>query len=127
GDVDAIDAALAAAGDRRAFVVTDAVFSVDGDAAPLADVHEVVRRHGALLVVDEAHALGVVGPRGVGSVAALGLGAEPGIVRTATLSKALGSQGGAVLGDRVVIDHLIDAARTFIFDTALAPAAAGAA
>jgi 8-amino-7-oxononanoate synthase len=126
-DVDAVDTALAAAGDRRVLVVTDAVFSVDGDVAPVAELHAAVRRHGALLLIDEAHALGVVGRHGAGVTDALGLGGESDVLRTITLSKALGSQGGAVLAHTTVIDHLIDAARTFIFDTALAPAAAGAA
>ena len=111
----------------RAIVVTDAVFSVDGDLAPLADLHRACREHDALLVVDEAHALGVVGDGGRGAVAAVGLAAEPDVVRTITLSKALGSQGGAVLASRAVIEHLVNTARTFIFDTGLATACVGAA
>jgi 8-amino-7-oxononanoate synthase len=126
GDVDAVDAALAA-WSGRAVVVTDAVFSVDGTLAPLVALHEVVRRHGALLVVDEAHGLGVLGPAGAGACSLLGLDGEPDVVRTATLSKALGSQGGAVLGPAPLRDHLIDTARAFVFDTGLAPAAVGAA
>ncbi len=108
-------------------VVTDAVFSVDGDLAPLAALHAVTRRHGALLVVDEAHGLGVVGPEGRGAAAAAGIAGEPDVVLTLTLSKSLGSQGGAVLGDSVVVEHLVNTARAFIFDTGLAPAAAGGA
>jgi 8-amino-7-oxononanoate synthase len=107
--------------------VTDSVFSADGDLAPLVALADVTRAAGAALVVDEAHALGAVGPRGVGAVAAAGLAGAPGIVSTVTLSKALGSQGGAVLGPAAVIAHLIDSARTFIFDTGLAPASAGSA
>jgi 8-amino-7-oxononanoate synthase len=127
-DVAAVDAALARRTTERAVVVTDAVFSVDGDAAPIVELHATARRHGALLLVDEAHALGVVGLRGEGAVAAGGLGCEPDVVRTVTLSKSLGSQGGAVLGDPVVVEHLVNTARSFIFDTGLAPAAvAGAA
>src|SRR5439155_25502071 len=105
----------------------DAVFSVNGDAAPVDELHRTARRHGALLVVDEAHALGVVGERGEGLVAAAGLGSEPDVVRTATLSKALGSQGGVVLGSRDVVAFVVNAARTFVFDTALSPACAGGA
>ena len=113
---------------ERAVVVTDAVFSVDGDLAPLADLHAVTRAHGALLVVDEAHGLGVVGPSGRGAAAAAGIAGEPDVVLTVTLSKSLGSQGGAVLGDPVVIEHLVNTARAFIFDTGLAPSSvAGAA
>ena len=112
---------------RRAMVVTDGVFSVDGELAPLAELHAVVRRAGALLLVDEAHALGVLGPGGAGAVAAAGLAGQPDIVLTATLSKSLGSQGGVVLGPALVRQHLIDTARPFVFDTGLAPSACGAA
>jgi 8-amino-7-oxononanoate synthase len=110
-----------------ALVVTDAVFSVDGDLAPLADLHAVTKRYGALLVVDEAHSLGVVGDSGRGAVFAAGLAGSTDVVQTLTLSKSLGSQGGAVLGAPAVVEHLVNAARPFIYDTALAPAAAGAA
>jgi 8-amino-7-oxononanoate synthase len=110
-----------------ALVVTDSVFSADGDLAPLVALADVTRAAGAALIVDEAHALGAVGQRGEGAVAAAGLAGTPGIVTTVTLSKALGSQGGAVVGPAPVIAHLIDAARTFIFDTGLAPASAGSA
>jgi len=126
-DLDKIDAALSIVDTPHALVVTDAVFSVGGDLAPLAALHEITARHNALLVVDEAHAFGVVGARGEGAVAAAGLAGEGDIIRTVTLSKSLGAQGGAVLGARPVIDTLINTARTFIFDTALAPASAGAA
>jgi 8-amino-7-oxononanoate synthase len=87
----------------------------------------VARAGGALLLVDEAHALGVVGADGRGAVPAAGLAGAADVVRTVTLSKSLGAQGGAVLGHRDVIAHLVDTARAFIFDTGLAPAAAGAA
>jgi 8-amino-7-oxononanoate synthase len=126
-DVAAVDRALSARTSGAAVVVTDAVFSVDGDLAPLADLHVVTRAHGALLVVDEAHSVGVVGDEGRGAVHQAGLAGEPDVVVTATLSKALGSQGGAVLADPVVVEHLVNTARPFIFDTALAPAAVGAA
>ena len=119
--------ALAAAQTPDRIIVTDAVFSADGDLAPLAELHAVARAHGALLVVDEAHALGVVGIHGRGAVEAAGLADEPDVVRTVVLSKALGAQGGAVLGAREVIDLLVNTARPFIFDTGLAPASAGAA
>ena len=126
-DLDKIDAALATADRPHRLVVTDAVFSVDGDLAPLTDLHAVTRAHDALLVVDEAHALGVVGPQGRGAAEAAGLAGEPDVVRTVTLSKSLGAQGGAVLGDRAVTELLISTARPFIFDTALAPTSAAAA
>jgi 8-amino-7-oxononanoate synthase len=126
-DLDKVDAALAAADLPDRLVVTDAIFSVDGDLAPLAAMHALARRHGALLVVDEAHSLGVVGPAGQGAVEAAGLAGEPDVVRTVTLSKSLGAQGGAVLAAAEVIDLLVNTARPFIFDTGLAPPSAGAA
>ncbi|MGC0364421.1 8-amino-7-oxononanoate synthase [Rhodococcus sp. 27YEA15] len=112
---------------QRALVVTDSVFSADGDLAPLRAMHRVCREHGAILLVDEAHGIGVRGDGGRGLVHELGLAGEPDVVITATLSKSLASQGGVVLGLDKVRAHLVDAARTFIFDTGLAPAAVGAA
>jgi 8-amino-7-oxononanoate synthase len=126
-DVDAVDAALAARDEDRAVVITDSVFSADGALAPLLSLHEVCRRHGALLIVDEAHGLGVRGEGGRGLLHEVGLAGAPDLVMTTTLSKALGGQGGAVLGPPAVREHLIDAARPMIFDTGLAPAALGAA
>ncbi|MGW3204891.1 8-amino-7-oxononanoate synthase [Streptomyces sp. NPDC001135] len=110
-----------------AIVVSDTVFSVDGDRAPLAELAEACREYGAGLVVDDAHGLGVLGDGGRGAPYQAGLSGAPDVVVTATLSKSLGSQGGVVFGPARVIDHLVNAARTFIFDTGLAPAAAGAA
>ncbi|GGR11381.1 8-amino-7-oxononanoate synthase [Streptomyces netropsis] len=111
----------------RALAVTDSVFSVDGDAAPLAALAEACREHGAALLVDDAHGLGVLGEGGRGAVHAAGLAGDADVVATVTLSKSLGSQGGAVLGPARVIRHLVSHARTFIFDTGLAPAAVGGA
>ena len=126
-DVGAVEAALRNRTEERAVVVTDSVFSADGALAPLRALHDVCRRHGALLLVDEAHGLGVRGDGGRGLLHEVGLAGAPDVVVTTTLSKALGSQGGAVLGPDTVRAHLIDAARPFIFDTGLAPAAVGAA
>lgn len=126
-DVAAVERALTRRTPARAVVVTDAVFSVDGDLAPLAGLHAAARAHGALLLVDEAHSLGVVGDGGRGACHAAGIAGEPDVVMTLTLSKSLGSQGGAVLGDPAVVEHLVNTARSFIFDTALAPAAVAAA
>ncbi|HCK79814.1 MAG TPA: 8-amino-7-oxononanoate synthase [Actinobacteria bacterium] len=108
-------------------LVTDAIFSAAGDAAPVAELADLARTSHAVLVVDEAHALGVVGHRGQGAAAAAGLLPADDIVMTATLSKALAAQGGVVMGSQAVIDHLIDAARPVIFDTALAPPSVAAA
>lgn len=124
-DVDAVRAALATSGPgERTLVLVESVYSVLGDQGSLVDLAAACEDAEALLVVDEAHGLGVHGP---GVVARLGLAGLPHVLVTATLSKALGSQGGAVLGPAAVVEHLVNRARAFIFDTALAPAAAGAA
>ncbi|WP_170313007.1 8-amino-7-oxononanoate synthase [Prescottella subtropica] len=126
-DVDFLARTLAARAEERALVLTDSVFSADGDLAPLRDMHRVCRAHGAVLLVDEAHGIGVRGRGGRGLVHEVDLAGEPDVVVTATLSKSLAAQGGAVIASERVRAHLIDAARTFIFDTGLAPAAVGAA
>lgn len=125
-DVAAVEAGLAAArhDGERALVLVESVYSVLGDAAPLAELAALCERYDALLVVDEAHGLGVHGP---GLVAALGLAGLPHVVVSATLSKALGSQGGAILGPAALREHLVNRARPFIFDTGLAPAPAAGA
>ncbi|MFI5888590.1 8-amino-7-oxononanoate synthase [Actinoplanes sp. NPDC051513] len=110
---------------QPAMVVTESVFSVDGDLAPLRALHEVTSARGALLLVDDAHALGVLGPSGAGGVVAAGLAGKPDVIVTATLSKSLGGAGGVVAGPQQFIDHLIDTGRTFIYDTALPPAVVG--
>ncbi|USQ86953.1 8-amino-7-oxononanoate synthase [Streptomyces phaeoluteigriseus] len=126
-DPEAVRKALDTWDGGAAVAVSDTVFSVDGDAAPLAALARACREYGAGLVVDDAHGLGVLGDGGRGAPHAAGLAGAEDVVVTVTLSKSLGSQGGAVLGPARVIDHLVNAARTFIFDTGLAPAAAGAA
>lgn len=127
GDPAAAAHALRTRRTERALMVTDSVFSVDGDLAPLPALHQACRETKAALVVDDAHGLGVLGEGGRGAVADAGLVGEPDVVTTVTLSKALGAQGGAVLGPRRVIKHLVDSARSFIFDTGLAPASTAAA
>jgi 8-amino-7-oxononanoate synthase len=123
----AVATALDSARGRRALVLVESVYSVLGDAAPLLELAEVCRSRDALLVVDEAHGLGVAGTGGHGLVREAGLAGHSHVVVTATLSKSLGSQGGAVLGSPALVEHLVNTARPFIFDTALAPSATGAA
>jgi 8-amino-7-oxononanoate synthase len=125
-DVTAVAAALAGRREEAALIITDAVFSVSGGLAPLAALHALAREHGALLLADEAHSLGVLGEGGRGAVHDAGIAAEPDVVRTITLSKSLAGQGGAVLAAPEVTQTLIDTGRGFIFDTGLAPPAAGA-
>ncbi len=124
-DLGALADGLRRAGDRRAVIVTDAVFSMDGDLAPLQGIVELARRHGARVVVDEAHATGVVGPGGRGLVADLGLEHEIDVV-IGTLGKALGSYGAFACCDARTADYLVNRARTLIYSTALPPPALGA-
>ncbi|MCP3103574.1 8-amino-7-oxononanoate synthase [Myxococcus sp. K15C18031901] len=111
---------------RRKLVVTDTVFSMDGDVAPLGAIVDVCRAHGAALMVDEAHATGVLGPRGAGLCEELGLEARVD-VRMGTLSKALGGLGAYVATSRAVADLLVSRARPFVFSTALPAAVCAAA
>ncbi|MGD9896850.1 MAG: aminotransferase class I/II-fold pyridoxal phosphate-dependent enzyme [Candidatus Methylacidiphilaceae bacterium] len=111
---------------RRALVVTESVFSMDGDLAPLRDLVTLKQRYGAWCLVDEAHAEGVFGRTGAGLVEALGLQGQI-EVEMGTLSKALGSGGGFIAGDRELVDLLLNRARSFVYSTALSPPAAGAA
>lgn len=109
---------------RRRFVVTDTVFSMDGDVAPLVQLRALADRYEAVLIVDEAHATGVLGPGGRGACAALGVRPD---VHMGTLSKALGAYGAYVAGSQHLIDYLVNAARSFVFTTALPPAVCAAA
>lgn len=105
---------------RRRWIVTDGVFSMDGDVAPLPEIVGLAERYGAALYLDEAHATGVLGPRGRGCAAHFRL-AERITLRMGTLGKALGSFGAFVAGDREIIDVLINRARPFIYSTSLPP------
>ncbi|MFL6160283.1 MAG: 8-amino-7-oxononanoate synthase [Marmoricola sp.] len=126
-DVGAVGQALADRTEPRALVLVETLYSVLGDAAPVAELAAVCERHDAVLVADEAHALGVCGDGGRGLLHEAGLAGADHVVATLTLSKSLGSQGGAVLAAPAVREHLINTARPFIYDTGLAPAATGAA
>ena len=111
---------------RRILIVTESVFSMDGDRAPLRDLVELKKRFGALLMLDEAHAVGVIGPSGRGLVAAENLNDDVD-VQMGTLSKALGASGGYICGSRNLIEWLINRARSFIYSTAPSPVIAAAA
>jgi 8-amino-7-oxononanoate synthase len=117
--VDAVAVALSREGFRRRLVVTDAVFSMDGDSAPLAALAEVCTRAGAALLVDEAHATGVLGSRGSGLCEAAGVRPD---VRMGTLGKALGGFGAYAATTRGVADLLVNRARSVVFSTTLPPA-----
>lgn len=125
---DAEDAArlLGAASDRRALLVTDSVFSMDGDVAPLSQLAALAMRERAWLMVDEAHGLGVLGPQGRGACAAAGLASSDVQVWMGTLGKALGGFGAVVAGSDELVDALVNGARTYIYTTALPPALARA-
>ncbi len=111
---------------RRKLIVTDGVFSMDGDIAPLRDIYQVAMRYDAMLLVDDAHGFGVLGEDGSGTVAHFGLQGEN-IIQMGTLSKAIGGLGGYIAGSRPLIELLINRARGFIFTTALPPATIAAA
>ena len=126
-DVDSAARQLATCAGQPALLATDGVFSMDGDVAPLCGLAALCACEGATLMVDDAHGLGVLGPRGAGSVAAAGLSQDEVPVLMVTLGKALGGMGAAVLGSRALIEGLAQFARTFVYTTALPPALAAAA
>ncbi len=117
---------LAAANAPRRLIVTDAVFSMDGDLAPLAELAALAQRSGAWLMADDAHGFGVVGPEGAGSLAQAGLDTAAVPVLMGTLGKALGCFGAFVAGSEALIETLIQQARSYIYTTALPPALAEA-
>ncbi|MCK2086693.1 8-amino-7-oxononanoate synthase [Thauera aromatica] len=136
-DLAALDALLERSTARRKAIVTDAVFSMDGDVAPLPALLERAARHDAWLVVDDAHGFGVLGPQGRGTVAEAGLGAPPEaglgahpeawrIVLIGTLGKAAGVAGAFVAGDATLVEWLLQKTRTYIFTTGAPPALAHA-
>jgi len=128
GDVDALESLLreVAGRDRRVLLAVDGVYSMDGDVAPLAEMVPLARRYGAMVLLDDAHGTGTLGPDGRGSAAACGL-AEPVDVHLGTLGKALGSFGAFISGSHALRDLLVNTARSFIFSCALAPPQVAAA
>lgn len=123
GDVNDLENKIRRYPSKQGLIVTDALFSVDGDLAPLPALVATARRHGLLLMVDEAHATGVLGKNGGGAAELFGI--KDGIdISTGTFSKALASEGGFVAGSAALIDYLINTARSFIFSTAMPPAGA---
>ena len=125
-DVEHLEWGLRRAGDAPSLIVTDTVFSMDGDVAPLEEICDLAHRFGSRLVVDEAHATGAVGPEGRGLVAEAGLEDEVDVI-VGTLGKALGSYGAYVCCDQTMAAFLVNTARTLIFSTALPPPAAAGA
>jgi 8-amino-7-oxononanoate synthase len=112
--------------DRRVLIVTESIFSMDGDRAPLRELVELKKRFAAMLMLDEAHAVGVIGTNGRGLAAAENVNGKVD-VQMGTLSKALGASGGYICGSRTLIEWLINRARSFIYSTAPSPAIAAAA
>ncbi|MFT4171430.1 MAG: 8-amino-7-oxononanoate synthase [Rhodocyclaceae bacterium] len=120
GDMDALAQRLANSDAPRKLIVTDSVFSMDGDVAPLARLLALAEAHDAWLLVDDAHGFGVLGPQGRGALAEAGLRAER-LILMGTLGKAAGVAGAFVAGHRVLIDWLLNSARAYIFTTAAPP------
>ncbi|HRL75914.1 MAG TPA: 8-amino-7-oxononanoate synthase [Candidatus Accumulibacter phosphatis] len=120
-DLAALEALLTASTARRRLILTDAVFSMDGDLAPLPGLLALAERHDAWLVVDDAHGFGVLGPQGRGSIAHFGLPASRRLIYMGTLGKAAGAAGAFVAGDATVIEWLAQRARSYIFTTAGSP------
>jgi 8-amino-7-oxononanoate synthase len=120
-DMAALAAQLEKSEAKRKLILTDAVFSMDGDLAPLAELLTLAEDHDAWLVVDDAHGFGVLGAHGRGTLAHFGISASPRLVLMGTLGKAAGVAGAFVAADPVVIDWLVNKARSYIFTTAASP------
>lgn len=125
GDVDALEAMLAETSGHK-LVVTDGVFSMDGDVAPLRALADICQAHDALLMVDDAHGIGVLGPQGRGSVLEAGLSEHQVPVLLGTLGKGVGTSGAFVAGPQWLTEYLVQKARTYIYTTAMPPALAAA-
>jgi len=123
-DIEALNRRLEKSKDDRPFIITDGVFSMDGDIAPLSQLASTATRHHATLMVDDAHGLGVIGKNGLGTIEHCGLNNNDVPILVGTLGKALGTAGAFVTGSDELIETLIQQARTYIYTTALPPAIA---
>ena len=126
GDVEHLDWGIREAEDRGTLIVTDSVFSMDGDVAPLEEIVELAQRHGLRTLINDAHGTGALGPGGHGALAEAGLEDQVDVI-VGTLGKALGSYGAFVACDHQMTRYLLNAARTFIFSTSLPPPAVAGA
>ncbi len=126
-DVEALQRQLTIKTDGNTLVITDGVFSMDGDTAPLTKMAALCHQHQAWMAVDDAHGIGICGPGGRGSVAAAGLSEQQAPILTGTLGKAFGCFGAFVAGSEALINHLVNEARSYIYTTAMPPALASAA
>jgi 8-amino-7-oxononanoate synthase len=127
GDLDELNDLLKSKRPHKRLIITDGVFSMDGDIAPLKELNDLAKHYDALLLVDEAHATGVLGRQGAGSWSHFDLQWEEHVLLMGTLSKAIGCQGGFVCASRRIIDYLTNYCRSFIYSTALSPLLAGVA
>ena len=126
GDLAALERLLAASGAKRKLILSDAVFSMDGDLAPLPGLLELAERFDAWLLIDDAHGFGVLGAQGRGSLSHFGIAASPRILYMGTLGKAAGASGAFVAADADVIEWLMQRARTYMFTTGASPVMASA-
>ncbi|NPU97614.1 MAG: 8-amino-7-oxononanoate synthase [Candidatus Omnitrophica bacterium] len=126
-DLDELAGLLKSKGGRKNLIITDGVFSMDGDIAPLEGLSQLARESGALLLVDDAHGTGVLGPDGSGSLAHQGIDWQDHILIMGTLSKAIGAQGGFICGSKTAIEYLVNYCRAFIYSTGISPWLAGVA
>lgn len=126
-DAEALERQLSIENDGNTLVVSDGIFSMDGDVAPLKEIAVLCQQHRAWLAVDDAHGIGICGPGGRGSVAAAGLSEQQVPILTGTLGKAFGCFGAFIAGSEALINHLVNEARSYIYTTAMPPALAASA
>lgn len=120
-DLTVVEKLLSQSNSNRKMVMTDGVFSMDGDIAPVSELRDICTKHNALLLVDDAHGFGVIGEHGTGTLESSGISVANGVLMLGTLGKSAGSFGAFVAGDAIYIDSLIQFARPYIYTTALPP------